>query len=549
MDKQIFVIGHKNPDTDSVVSAAAYARLKQLQGAENCFAKRAGQLTPQTEYIFNRFKAPVPEYLPNLIPQAAYYLSSPAATVNAGVSLWEALERMQKEGLRVLPIVNGEGVYQSMLHHQEFAAYIINNINPHKKAVFPVVMNNLLSTLHALPLAMFDQFEAKKSSILVAAAYNAYFKEHLDNQNPASTLVLVGDRWDIQEVCIRKKVRALVLTSGHTLRPDLLDLAKQNRVTVISTPYDTSSTAMLIIYSVPVGAVGDSSVPLMRLTDTVKKLRSPLSQAPSHCLPIGDDEGRVAGVLFEGDLLHDPNIDIIMVDHNESSQAIEGIENYRILEVLDHHRLGNLSTKYPITFINKVVGATSTIVTDLYREQRKTPERAFASILLCGILADTLYLQSATTTDTDREAAEYLSALTGLDITELIADLQSAANQTGKMSAQELVNTDMKVYTENEAVYTVSQIETDSLDAISARKGEIMAVLEETRRAKNALFAALLATDVTALDSLLFITGEKQFISRIHFPQQEAGVYVLSGIVSRKKQLIPLFSDLLAAPE
>jgi manganese-dependent inorganic pyrophosphatase len=260
---------------------------------------------------------------------------------------------------------------------------------------------------------------------------------------------------------------------------------------------------------------------------------------------VGDEEGRVAGVIFEGDLIKEPNIAVIMVDHNEPSQAIEGIEHYRILEVIDHHRLGNLSTPYPITFINRVVGATCTIITNLYREQKVPLEKGIASILLAGILADTLVLQSATATDTDREAAEYLSSITGLDIKALGQDILSAASNVNALSADELVALDMKEYTDHGFSFSVSQIETDNPQALLARGAEIFSALEKACAAKHYLFAALLVTDVTVLDSLLFMRGEKSFTSLVNFPEKDRGIYVLKDVVSRKKQLVPLLAELV----
>jgi manganese-dependent inorganic pyrophosphatase len=260
---------------------------------------------------------------------------------------------------------------------------------------------------------------------------------------------------------------------------------------------------------------------------------------------VADDEGRVKGVIFEGDLAKEPNVEMIMVDHNEPSQAIEGIENYKILEVIDHHRLGNLSSRYPITFINRVVGATCTIITNLYREQKIPLEKSAASILLCGILADTLVLQSATTTETDVEAAEYLSSITGLDIKALGHDIQTAAGQVNSLPADELVKMDMKEYAGRGGIYSVSQIETDNPDALVERHAEIAAALEKVRAKKEQLFAALLVTDVTVLDSLLFVAGEKAFTSRINFPVTGRGIYVLKDVVSRKKQLLPLLEELV----
>jgi manganese-dependent inorganic pyrophosphatase len=235
-----------------------------------------------------------------------------------------------------------------------------------------------------------------------------------------------------------------------------------------------------------------------------------------------------------------------MVDHNEPSQAIEGIEHYRILEVIDHHRLGNLATKYPITFINKVVGATCTIITNLYREQRIPIEKNIASILLCGILADTLSLHSATTTDIDLEAADYLSAITGLDIEQLAKEIQNAANQVSNLTAEKLVAMDMKEYSEQDITFAVSQVETTNPNDLIARKDEVFAALKHISDSKGLLFAGLLVTDVTVLDSLLFISGKKQFTVTLNFPKLDDDIYVLKEIVSRKKQLIPLFSELIA---
>ena len=545
MKKKIYVIGHRNPDTDSVVSAAAYARLKQIQGQDNCFAARAGKINPQTEYIFERFDVPVPEYLPDLVPKAEYYIPGTQPTVNEEASAWDALELLQKDDSRVLPIVDRNGNYRSMLHYKGFARYIITNINPRKKSAFPLSLNHLAATIHAQPLTLFNGEEIRKSPIVVAASYSAFFKKNIHAEGVENALVIVGDRWDIQQCCIELGVRALILSSGNTLSRELIELAQKNKVTVLISPFDTSSTAMLIIYSVPVGTLGDAGVPLIRLHDPVRTFRETLSKAPSRCLPVADDEGKVAGVIFEGDLIKEPNIELIMVDHNEPSQAIEGIEHYKILEVIDHHRLGNLSTRYPITFINRVVGATCTIITNLYREQKVPLEKGVASILLCGILADTLILQSATATETDTEAAEYLSSITGLDIKTLGHELQSAANQVNSLPAEELITLDMKEYTERGLSFSVSQIETDNPEALVERRAEIAAALEQARSAKDFLFSALLVTDVTVLDSLLFVTGKKSFTSHINFPITERGIYMLKEIVSRKKQLIPLLAELV----
>ncbi len=545
MEKRIYVIGHRNPDTDSVVSAAAYARLKNALGLSEFRAARAGKVNPQTEYIFDRFGPPVPEFLADLVPKVEYYLSDPVVTVDEGVPLWEALERMERDNLKVLPIVRGDGTYRSLLHYNAFARYILQKINPNKKSAIPTSIDLLLTTLRAQPVTAYGTAEVRKSFIVVAASADDSFRAHLEAELPENSLVIVGDRVDIQRYCIERKVRALVITNGVVLDKELVELAKKNKVSVMISPFDTSSTSLLIIYSTPVGAMGDETVAAVRASDPVRKIRGPLSQSASRCLPVTDDEGRVVGVISEGDLIKEANVEVVMVDHNEPSQAIEGIENYKILEVIDHHRLGNLSTRYPITFINKVVGATSTIIANLYREARLPLEKSIASILLCGILADTLVLQSATTTDTDREAAEYLASVTGLEIDALGAELMSAASRVNARPADELVRMDMKEYEEQGAAFTVSQVETDNPEALVGRKAEILAELASARKAGKRLFSALMVTDVTELTSILFVDGDKSFTGVLAFPKLEDGIYVLKDIVSRKKQLMPLLAELV----
>ena len=545
MQKKIFVIGHRNPDTDSVVSAAAYARLKQLQGYDNCTPARAGKINQQTEYIFERFAVDLPQFLPDLVPRMEHYINGIPVTIGENDSVWNALELLQKNNAEVLPVVDKNGVYRGMFHLQSFAQYIIANITPRKKSAFPLSLDHLAQTIHAQPITIFNGSEIRKSPIVVAASYTAYFKQVLKAEGAENSLVIVGDRWDIQKSCIEMGVRALILSNGHILSKELITEAEKNHVTVLISPFDTSSTAMLIIYSAAVGNICDTSLPVVRLHDKVQTFRQALLKTSSRCLPVVDDEGRVAGVIFEGDLAKEPNIEVIMVDHNEPSQAIEGIENFKILEVIDHHRLGNLSTRYPITFINRVVGATSTIITNLYREQKVPLEKGVASILLCGILADTLTLQSATTTEADIEAAEYLSSITALDIKALGNDIKQAANKISSMSAEELIALDIKEYKERDVSFTVSQIEVGNTDALMERQAEIAAALEKSRVAGNHLFTALLVTDVTVLDSLLFVTGKKSFTDLINFPGSAAGIYELKGIVSRKKQLLPLLAELV----
>ncbi|MCD8140792.1 MAG: putative manganese-dependent inorganic diphosphatase [Planctomycetaceae bacterium] len=544
-DSVVYVIGHRNPDTDSCVAAAAYAALKRAMGQTNVRAARAGNTTPQTEYIFDRFGVPLPEFLPDLIPRVDYYDNHGAQAVTTDVSLWDAMSTMRATGMQALPVVDDEGCYHSLLHYGFVAERLVAVNNPTQKTAIQSSVDLIAGVLHAQALVLANSSEIRKSPIVVAASEFDTFTQILSSHVPANTIVISGDRVDVIRHAVEEGVRLLIVTNGNIVDRALREEAQRKGVSILSSSYDTSTTTLLIIYSVPVSAMSTTELRPVNRRDAIRKIAPLLSDAPGKSLPVVDDSGRVVGVITESDIFREPNIEIIMVDHNEQSQAVEGIENYRILEIIDHHRLGNPPTRNPITFINKPVGATCTIVAELYQERRVPLSEAMASILLCGILADTLILQSATTTQTDIAMAEYLANITNHDIAALGKDLIAAASKISGRTAKELIHQDMKEYAEQDITFTVSQIEVEDPHEVLDRKAEFIAYLEAERRGANRLFSALLVTDITILSSLLVISADEKFLPCITLPQYEDSVYEMRGVVSRKKQVMPILSELI----
>jgi manganese-dependent inorganic pyrophosphatase len=545
VERTVYVIGHKNPDTDSVVAATAYAGLKQALGMTEARAARAGAANPQTEYIFDRFQVELPEFLPDLVPKVGYYLSGEAPTVRDDAPLWEALALMGQLTHKVLPIVNADGRYRSMLHYGAFAENILTKVNPNKKAVITTSVAHMLETIKAQPLVVQDEATLFKARVVVAALKTESFETHLRGEPIENTVVLVGDREDVQRIAIEAGVRALIVTNGNVVSRELRDLAEEKKVSVLISPYDTSSTALLVIYSTPVRMMGDESIPTVHLMDSLRSAKTAIAASPSRSVAVVDDEGRVVNVFTEGDLINEPNVDVILVDHNELSLAIEGVENYRILEIIDHHKIGALTTRYPITFLNRVVGSTSTIVASMYREARVPLSRPIASILLCGILSDTLVLRSVTTVDLDREMAEYLANITDLEIDALGKDIMSSASAAARLPAGEMIRLDMKEYEASGEKISVSQIEVTSTDELLERAEAILSALMALRTQKDSYLAALMATDVTRLTSLLFLDAEKGLMSLVGYPKASEGVFVLKDVLSRKKQLMPTLLELV----
>jgi len=545
MEKTVYVIGHKNPDTDSVVAAAAYAELKRATGMSQARAARAGAVNPQTEYIFDRFGMEMPEFIPDLIPKVGFYLTGAAQTVEETTPLWEALALMGQAERKALPIVDAAGRYKSMLHYGAFAQNILTKINPHKKAIIQTSVGHLVKTIKAQPLVTFDEAEFFKARMVVAALETGTFRTHIEGEPAGNKVVLVGDREDVQRIAIESGVRVLVVTNGYVVTRELRELAEARRVSLLVSPYDTSSTALLVLYSTPVATMGDTGIKPVLATDWIKSARKALAASPSRSVPVVDEDGRVTGLFAEGDLIREPNIEVIMVDHNEFSQAVEGIEGYRVLEVIDHHRLGSFATSYPITFINRVVGSTSTMVAGMYRDARVPLRRPTASVLLCGILSDTLVLRSATATEEDRETAEYLASITDLEIEELGREIMRSASEAAARPAAEMIRLDKKEYASSGKRLSVSQVEVTSTEELLGRREEILEGLRALRGAEGCYLAALLATDITELTSLLFIDADKELLHFVGYPRLEAGVYVLKDILSRKKQLMPALFELV----
>jgi manganese-dependent inorganic pyrophosphatase len=541
--KPVFIMGHRNPDTDSVVAAAAYARLKNLLGKNECVAIRGGKLSPQTEYIFERFNVPVPHYIPDMIPKVSYYMNKNIKPVNSETSLWNAIAQMEAANVKVVPVVNSKGEYSALLNYNAFAHNILKVLDPETSTLFSTSIRLISETLSAQQVLTFNAEELFKCVTIVVADCIETFRKTLALHTPENAVVITGDRKDVQEYSIETGVRTLILSSGTQMTKELREKAEKKEVSVLISPYRSAETAMLVMYSAPVSEMADTMIKPVQANDTIRYIRDFLRDSTSRTLPVVDDKNKLLGTISETNLLADPNVEIILVDHNELSQALEGVENYAIQEVIDHHRLGNLNTKTPITFINRPVGATCTIIVSLYRQSRVPIPKPVASILLAGILADTLVLKSSTVTAEDRDTAEYLSNITNLDIDELGRDIIAAGNRLGNRSAEEVVHQDMKEYQDGKFKYTVSQIEVDSTEELLQRKAEILDELEIERRTRDALFCAIMVTDVIKLTSIMIIACKPEFLQALEFPRKDEGVFFLRGIVSRKKQLVPLLAE------
>jgi len=547
MKNTTYIFGHKNPDTDSVVSATAFEAYKRAKGESEYKACRAGKLNPQTDYIYKKFGITPPEFIPDLNPKVSFYMTDQVDMVHQMNSFWAAAQFMRRTGRRVLPVVDDEGKYKAILNFNSFSKNVFEILNPeHHISVFTDI-NLMANTLNGKILCKGDfADELHKYTIVSGASSFESFKQTLKAHEHGGIVVVAGDRDDIQRLCLEKHVRALVLSAGRVPGDEIVEMAKKSGTSLIVSKYDTASTSMLILYSTPVRMVCDHTVKPIKGEDSIQKVLPLLKAADGQTLPVVDDQNKVVGILSEIDIHHEAKIRVALVDHNEKSQAVDGIENYQISDIIDHHRIGSMATKTPISFINMPLGSTSTILTKMYRDENIAIPLDVAKLLLCGILSDTLILQSATTTPVDVEIAEFLSEKTGLDYKALGEEIIKAGSRISGRSSYEVINQDMKEYREGKAIFTVSQIEVDGTDEVLERKKEFLDDLALVKKSHAALFSCLLVTDISTLSSVMLIAADEKFLSVMNFPKQDDNIYFLKDVVSRKKQLIPMLSEVIS---
>ncbi len=543
--KKIYIIGHKNPDTDSIVSAIAYSELKKALGFNNYIPARAGKVNIQTAYILERFGVEEPEFISDLVPRVRDHMNEEPDTLSHNTPLWEAMQILNTKKFRMLPVVDDDNKYLSTLHYNTFAENLLKKIDPHKNSIISTSVYHLKKTLNAQPVVVHDENKIFKAQIVVAASEVETLRGFIDIMPAENSIVIVGDRSDIHEYAIKKGVKVLIVSAGKVVSRDVKDLAESSGVSVLYTPFHTSSASWLALNSVPVSYVSDSTLKPVNSDDYIKNIRERFADSVSRSLPVVDESGRVTGVLTQSDLMKDPNVALILVDHNELSQAIEGADKVRILEIIDHHRLGNAATENPITFINRPVGSTSTIIANLYRDYTVPVTKKIASILLAGILSDTLALRSATTTEIDIETADYLSQITDIAIDDLATEITDASSLISRKPVHEIVGMDMKSYTEGDFSFSVSQVEVNHPEEIMERSDAIIEYLQNKFESKNMLFSALLVTDLNELNSHLFVCGRDEFVKKIAYPKLRENIFILKDVLSRKKQLMPYISDII----
>ena len=543
---EIFVIGHRNPDTDAICSAIGYAEFKRRTGMTEAVAARCGDTNDRINFVLETFGVPPPRFIADVSPKVRDVMQAHVLSVTADATAAEALGLMDEHDIRVMPVLDDERRCRGLLSLFKLTKFLFpaaNRLVDSRRVLSS--LDNLAKTLGGKLLIGHETEREEELVLMIGAMKIESFAERLEKLQPERLAVVVGDRSNIQELAIRAGVRALIVTGGFAVEPQILEAARKNGVSLISSPNDTSTTASLCRSAVAIRHMLNEEFLSFREDASLNAVKIEAAASGFAAFPVTDEEGRTVGVLSKADFLKTVDRKLILVDHNELSQAVQGADEVEILEIIDHHRLGALTTQQPILFRNEPVGSTSTIVADCFFRENVELPKPIAGLLLAGLVSDTLNLTSPTTTARDSEILGKLEKIAGVNAREFTDKLFASGSLLTLKPAPQAITTDCKEYHEGGATFSVAQIEEVGFDQFWKRKDELLAALEDYRRGRNYLFSALLVTDVTTRQSLMLAAGQKKFIDRIDYPEPQPGVFELRDVVSRKKQLLPYLTHCL----
>jgi len=544
---QTIVIGHRNPDMDSICSALAYAELKRLTGQENVLAGRAGNTNERIDFVLKKFGVEAPALLNDLSPRVADVMQPRVISVRADSPVYDALQLIDKMQMRGLPVVDESNRCLGLLSAFKVSHHLFPSREEAGNArVVTASLADIVTTFGGALVTGSLTTESVELFLMVGAMARKSFAPRLGRYIDKNVVLFVGDRPHIQAMAIAARVHAIVVTGGLPIDEEIRASARTANVTIIASEHDTATTVLLARGAVRVGRMIESDYQSFHPETLLDDARHLAAQSAAFIFPVLDDAGTLVGILSKSDFLKEIPRQLILVDHNELAQAVRGADKVPIIEILDHHKLGGFSSDTPILFWNNPVGSTSTIVSLCYQQLGIPVPAAIAGLLMSGIVADTLNLTSPTTTPVDCDVLNRLSKVAGVNPDELAAEIFSVGSPLLTMTPEQAISADAKPYVEDDHRFSVAQIEELTFAHFDEKRDALLSALEAMRTRDGLLFACLLVTDINDQASLLLVRGADPFLRTIDYPQRSPHIWELAGVVSRKKQLLPYLLHCLA---
>jgi len=545
----VYVIGHKNPDTDSVCSAIGMARLKRELGMENVVAARAGTLNPQTTFILERLGLEPPLYVADVHPRARDVMTDRVFTVSPETPLIKVMEIMEEEKVRFVPVVTEDNRPYGVVTLMALAKRFMAGTGTGAARQVRASTENIREALGGRSLVDFTGPRVLELAVFVGAMGRSSFLSTIKKEGPARSLVIVGDREDIQRETIELGVAVLIISGGFDVSESVVAMAGKKGVSLIVSPFDSATTAQIVKLSTPASMICDRAFETIGCDELTENIKRRLAHVTG--LIVVDNEGLVHGLVTRSRILKRSPISLILVDHNELSQAVDGAANVEIRGVIDHHRIGGFQSVSPIPFVCGPVGSTSTLVAEQFEAEGVPMDKSIAGLLLAGVLSDTVVLKSPTTTERDRAIVNRLEKISALDYKTFGEEIFRATASLKKLGPEAAVNGDHKVFTAGGKTFGIGQVETVGFDEFYEEKDKLRRVLQSLMAKKGFYLSALLVTDIVRGTSLFLAVGVPEVFYHLAYPEVAKDLFELKGVMSRKKQVVPhiinIFNELYQA--
>ncbi len=529
---EIYVFGHKNPDTDAVTSAINLAYLKKQLGM-NTVPKVLGNINNETEYVLNYFKVKKPEYLNNVKLQIKDLDYNNKHHIEDNNSIYYAYNYMTENNINNIPILNPKNEVEGIIAMKHIAKYMISGDSKILNASY----ENVLETLEAEQILKFDNI--LEGSINIAAFKNTTFIENV--KIDGNSIILVGDRYKVLEHSIKNKAKLIVLTGNHDIPEDLLQLAKQNKVNIIKTSFHTyEASKMISLSNYAIQIAIKENIVSVNEEDLVSDFIATANKTKYTYFPVIDKNKKFIGNIEPTDTSKQNKKQVMLTDHNEYDQSVDGLQEAEILEIVDHHNIGSIGTMAPINFRSMPVGSSNTVLYKMYKEHNIKVPKENAGLMLSGIISDTLLLVSPTTTELDKQTAKELAEIAGVDLNKYGLEMLKAGTSLKGKTEEDILFGDFKMYEVNNKKICVTQVSTFDINDFNDSIEKYKELLNKNAENNNYDVFAFFITDILKNGSYVYYNDSAQEIMEKAFDikDMEQGTYI-DGCVSRKKQVIP----------
>ena len=536
---KVVVIGHRNPDTDSICSAIAYAELKNKTSDLVCEPRRAGKMNQETEFVLKKFGVKPPRMCTDVNPKIRDVDYREMPGIPGSTSLRKAWEIMRDQKIDTLPVTSEEDELQGVITVKDIATANMDLFDTGILAKSRTSYRNILETLGATMVVGSEDAECTTGHIRIGTAT----PEMLESSMEKGDIVILTNRYESQLCAIEKEASLIIICNGAKVGRTIQHIAAETGVAIMSAPCDTYAAAKLISQCAPISYyMTRDDIMKFTLVTPVADVTRVMAKVRHRYFPILDADGKYCGMISRRNIINLRKRRIILVDHNEATQAVEGFDQAEILEIIDHHRIGSLETSGPVYFRNQPVGCTATIITQMYDENGMEIPPQIAGLLLAAILSDTLVFRSPTCTPLDEALAKRLAKIAGVDIDEFASEMFEAGEKLDGKTAEEVFLQDFKVFMCGDIRFGVAQGSYMTRKNLQAAEALLQPYLEEARNKQNVEDIYMLLTDVPKEESVVISDG--RYASEVlsdGFETQPAedGSFTLPGVVSRKKQFIP----------